>query len=394
MNSTRFFRLGRNLLVAVGLCALCYAFHPTLRGADAQEPINWNRAQQLYRKSQQGEKLSAEDQSYLDRAKAERRKGDKGGKGGTAAPPPPAPRSSTGLIPLDQMTGQDKYKGQDGGLYGGGRNQPPALHLQAAMAQSSKIVPLDAEGKPSSKGKIVMVGMGMSNTTMEYSVFKKLADADPAKSPLVTIVDVAQGGQDAAIWADTDARAWKVAEERIKAAGVTPQQVEVAWLKQARIAPARFGDFPKHNEEFSAHLIKNLQLAKQRYPNLRIVYLSTRIYAGYARTSLNPEPYAYENAFAVRDLILKQIVGDPALNYDPAKGVVKCPLLLWGPYLWADGVTPRKSDGLVWNEADLVEKDRTHPSVESGREKVARLLLGFVKTDSTSKPWFLARGAN
>jgi hypothetical protein len=51
---------------------------------------------------------------------------------------------------------------------------------------------------------------------------------------------------------------------------------------------------------------------------------------------------------------------------------------------------PRKSDGLVWKAEDFRENDRTHPSVESGREKVAKLLLNFLKTDSTSTPWFLA----
>jgi hypothetical protein len=395
MNSTRFARLGRHLLLTAGLCGLLYGLDTALLAADTQVSIDWARAQQLFNKSKQGETLSPEDQAYLDRAKAERQKraGKQAGKGSRQGSPPPAPRSRTGLIPLDQMTAQDHYKGQDGGLYGGGRNEPPALHLQAAMAESAKIVPLDADGKPSPKGKMVMLGMGMSNTTMEYSVFKQLADAEPAKSPWLVIVDGAQGGQDAAAWANNDAQTWRVVEQRLQAAGVTPKQVQAVWYKQARIAPARFGEFPKHNQELTEHIVKNLHLAKERYPNLRIAYLSTRIYAGYATTSLNPEPYAYENAFAVRDLLLKQIAGDPALNYDSAKGEVKSPLLLWGPYLWADGLNPRKSDGLVWKDVDFRENDRTHPSAESGREKVARLLLAFVKTDPTAKPWFLAGGA-
>jgi hypothetical protein len=84
---------------------------------------------------------------------------------------------------------------------------------------------------------------------------------------------------------------------------------------------------------------------------------------------LNPEPYAYEGAFVVRWLIQGQLKGDPSLNYDPAKGPVKAPLLLWGPYLWADGTTPRKRDGLIYAARDF-DVDGTHPS-ESGRQKVA-----------------------
>ena len=66
---------------------------------------------------------------------------------------------------------------------------------------------------------------------------------------------------------------------------------------------------------------------------------------------------------------------------------MKSPLLLWGPYLWADGVKGRKADGLVWKREDLAG-DGTHPG-EGGRRKVAELLLRFFKTDPTAKDWFL-----
>jgi hypothetical protein len=415
------------------LYVLCGALSPALFAAQSEAPIDWNRARELLRKSQQGEQLSPEDQAYLDRAKAERAKtggnvppganpaevqrarqlmskqnsgqtlteeertflaqmrekyGKSGNNGQPGAPPPP-PRESTGLVPLDQMTAQDRYKGQDGGLYGGGKSQAPPEHLKAALAESKNIVPRNSEGQPSAAGKIALLSLGMSNTTMEYSKFKQLADSDPVKSSSVVIVDGAQGGQDAERWNHEGANTWKVAEERIKAAGIRTNQVQAVWLKQARIGPSRFGGFPKHVEELEGHILGSLQLAKKRYPNLRIAYLSSRIYAGYATTPLNPEPYSYESAFAVRELIQRQIKGDPALNYDPAKGEVKAPLLLWGPYLWADGLTPRKSDGLTWKREDLSDRDGTHPSPESGREKVAKLLLTFFKSDPTSRPWFV-----
>ena len=136
-------------------------------------------------------------------------------------------------------------------------------------------------------------------------------------------------------------------------------------------------------------MIKILNVANDRYPNLRLAYLSSRIYAGYAMTALNPEPYAYEGAFSVRWVIQSQTRGDnPQLNYRPERGEVLAPLLLWGPYLWADGIQPRKTDGLVYTRDDL-GKDGTHPS-ESGRRKVAEQLLKFMKTDDTARRWFLA----
>ena len=80
MNATFVGQFGRRVLNAAGLCALCGCLNSNLLAA-APEPVDFNRAQQLLHKSKQGEKLSPEDQAYLDRAKAARR----GGQGGKAA---------------------------------------------------------------------------------------------------------------------------------------------------------------------------------------------------------------------------------------------------------------------------------------------------------------------
>jgi hypothetical protein len=118
-----------------------------------------------------------------------------------------------------------------------------------------------------------------------------------------------------------------------------------------------------------------------RVPIWRITCLGSRTYGGYAIGPLNPEPYAYESAFAARWLIQRQMKGDPELA-DP-----KSPLLLWGPYLWADGEKGRKLDSLVWHRDDF-GGDGVHPP-DSGREKVAKLLLDFFTTDPLAKGWFV-----
>ncbi len=350
--------------------------------ATSGEGIDWERARQLHAKAQRGEKLTAEEQAYYDRARASRGSGD---GGGGVRPPAPAPWTQH-LTPLTEL-GTAKYKGEDGGLYGGGMNEPPKAHLEAAMREAAKIRPLDADGKESAGGKIGLLSIGMSNTTMEYSKFKQLADADPAKSKGVVIVDGAQGGQTAMRWADPKAPLWQKVDERLTAAGLSARQVQAVWMKQAEAGPAQYGDFPKHAKQLQENLVKDLANLKEKFPNLRIVYLSSRIYGGYALTGLNPEPYAYEEAFSMRWLIQDQIAGKPELNYDATKGAVKSPLLLWGPYLWADGETPRKADGLVYKREDLTDKDGTHPT-DSARQKVAELLLKFFKTDPTAKTWF------
>jgi hypothetical protein len=296
-------------------------------------------------------------------------------------------KPSVGLKPLTEMTADDRYEGEDGGLYGGGGNDPPEAHQKAAARETGKIRPVDADGKPAADGLIGLVSISMSNATQEFSLFKQLADRDPKKSPRVAVVDCAQGGQAMAQWVDPRGRPWTEADRRLEAAGVRPMQVQVVWVKLANVRPT--GELADHGKKLQKDTLAVLQNARARFPNLRIAYLTSRIYGGWATTPLNPEPYAYEGAFAVRWLIRDQIKADAELNYDTDKGRVKAPLLLWGPYLWADGTTPRKADGLVWERKDLAG-DGTHPS-QSGRQKVADMLLKFFQTDALASRWYVKR---
>jgi hypothetical protein len=297
---------------------------------------------------------------------------------------PSGGKATVGLKPITDMSATDRYKGQDGGLYGGGKNEPPPQHLAAIAKALKRIEPLDATGRPATDGIVGFVSISMSNATMEFSTFKRLADMDSKKSPRVMIVDCAQGGQAMAEWVDPRSRPWLEASRRLAAANVAPKQVQVTWIKLANKGPR--GDLMEHGKKLESDTVAVIQNAKAAFPNLRLAYLSSRIYGGYATSRLNPEPYAYESGFVVRWLIQRQMGGDRSLNYDAEFDNVRAPVLLWGPYLWADGITPRKLDGLRYGREDL-GADGTHPS-PGGREKVARLLLDFYKTDPLAKPWF------
>jgi hypothetical protein len=351
------------------------AFVAPLPAAD--DPIDFTKARQFMERQRRGETLSAEEQSYLDRAKAQRQKGEtgrpgKGGGGGNQRKPPEH------LTPLCDMTAQDRYEGEDGGLYGAGQNTPPEPHRKAAEARLKKIQPLDATGAPRADGKIVFISISMSNATQEFSTFKRVADASPKKASNVTVVDCAQGGQAMAEWAPAGAMPWDRAKARLATAGVTPQQVQVAWVKLANKAPG--GSLSDHGHKLEADTLAVLHNARALFPNLQVVYLGSRTWAGNAQGGLNPEPYAYESAFVARWLIQRQMKGDPELAEQ------KAPLLLWGPYLWAEGPAGRKIDSLKWERADF-GPDGVHPS-ESGRAKVANLLLDFLSTDALARTWF------
>lgn len=292
-------------------------------------------------------------------------------------------RESTGLVPLPEL-GTGMYKGEQGGLYPGGANTPPSAHIKAGLALAKKIVPLNGEGRPDPDGKIVLISIGMSNTTMKFQAFQKLAAEQQDLNPALTLVDGAQGGQVAWVTSKPGTPYWEVVMERLKTAGVTPAQVQAAWLLQANPGPQ--DEFPKDMKELQHNITDTLHVMHDKFPNLKLTYLSSRTYAGYATSPLNPEPYAYENGFAVKWVISDQLTGKPELNYDPAKGPVRAPWVAWGPYVWADGVRTSKS-GLSYVRADYTEEDGTHPTM-SGRLKVAMRLLDFLKTDETARTWF------
>jgi hypothetical protein len=294
--------------------------------------------------------------------------------------------TAVGFIPLNDL-GTGTYHGFQGGLYPEGANTRPPAHERAGLVISQFIQPLDLAGEPNQQnGVIVLLSIGMSNAAQEFSRFISIAQQDPEKNPKLVLVNGAQSQWSADEIADPTAEFWDIVDERLATAGLTPKQVQIVWLKEADAKPTL--PFPEDAFQLARELGLIVQILKARYPNVKMAYLSSRIYAGYAQTDLNPEPFAYQSGFAVKWLIEQQIEGNPNLNFNPLQGEVKTPWLSWGPYLWADGLNPR-SDGLIWECQDFRD-DGTHPSSEQGTWKVAEMLLDFFKTDSTTQRWFLA----
>src|SRR5262249_10252372 len=146
------------------------------------------------------------------------------------------------------------------------------------------------------------------------------------------------------------AKYWATVDLRLKQAGVTRAQIQAVWIKQADAGPTE--GFPAYAKTLQGELQKIVTLLPRRFPNVKLAYLSSRTYAGYATGRLNPEPYAYESGFSVKWLIEEQIKGSPALNCDPTKGKLMAPWLSWGPYLWANGTTKNEA-GLSYDVKDF-----------------------------------------
>ena len=106
-------------------------------------------------------------------------------------------------------------------------------HEAAGLSIATNVIqPLNVSGgSDHTNGKIVLLSIGMSNTTDEWaslgtSNFLHLATLDPAKNPRVVIVDGAQGGQDATKWTNGSDATWSTVLQRLTTAGVSTNQVQ------------------------------------------------------------------------------------------------------------------------------------------------------------------------
>jgi hypothetical protein len=314
---------------------------------------------------------------------------------------------STGLVPLTEL-GTGRYLDEfEGGLYPGGSNLPPQAHLSAGLAAAAENVPRGVSGNPDPEnGKRVLLSIGMSNTTAEFCrrddstagctpesfMGQAAADAGVNHHDLV-IVDGAQAGQVAGTWTEPDQQNYQRVFHLLMSQGLSEAQVQAAWVKVANSSPHVSLPSPDADAYTLLEQLGAIARAlRQRYPNMKQVFYSSRIYAGYADTGLNPEPYAYESGFAVKWLIEAQIeqMTNGGAQVDPLAGDLShsvAPWVGWGPYLWADGMTPR-SDGLTYACEDLAE-DGTHPA-SGAVQKVGALLLGFFLHSPLTRPWFAA----
>jgi hypothetical protein len=291
--------------------------------------------------------------------------------------------TSVGFTPVNDL-GPGYFRGFQGGLYPGGSNTRPVLHNKDGVIIAHNIVPLDTAGNYDPvNGKVVLLSVGMSNTSLEFTKFMSYVSASPLINPKLVVVNGAQGGKDINLIVNPLDSFWTIIKQKLAIKGVTVKQVQAVWFKETDKAPTDTA-FLSYTNDIKAKFKTVMNIMKTNYVNLKLCYNNSRIYAGYATSLTNPEPYAYYNGWTVKWMIEDQISGDTSLVY---KGVsANSPWLSWGAYVWADGILPRL-DGLTWVCSDF-NPDGTHPDT-SGIVKVASRLFTFFSTDETTKPWFL-----
>jgi hypothetical protein len=370
---------------------------------------------------------------------------------------------------MDMTASGQNYLGFAGGLYGSNSNTVPNGHDVDGKTAAAAIEPLDKNGNPSASGKVVFLGIGMSNATIEFSNFVTTAGAESkVNHTTLAIEDGAHGAVTACPWTVAPAGVLagpicgiapgsvpaenqydRVRDTVLTPAGLTEAQVEVIWMKNANPDPGLRGfcsmtttaDCPKTTTatncaaevaalpspqttpekeppteacRYEWQTGQIIRAAKSRYPNLKQVFFSTRIYAGYAPKALNPEPYSYEYGFSGQWLVEAQIKQvNNGGGVDPVAGDLDYTIgawTAWSSYLWANGINPR-SDGLIWCNAQTgapcngeqdFEPDGTHPSSNNpGHDGTTKIvsgqansqfkgLMGFFKTSPYTASWFCA----
>jgi hypothetical protein len=306
--------------------------------------------------------------------------------------------------------GTGRYLGQfEGGLYENGSNMVPVDHNSAGLHLASQVQPFN--------GKIVFLGIGMSNADQEFGAFVQQAASNPkVNHQTLVILDGAEGGQVACFWtvafgtpsscpggSGVPNEYDRVKTELLAPRRLTEDQVQVLWAYDAD----RFPTVSLPSSDADAFILEGYfggiaRAARIRYPNLRLMFFTSREYAGYATTKLNPEPYAYESGFSMKWLIQAQIhqirtgqVDPIADDLDYIKGVA--PWLVWAGYTWADGTRPR-SDGFVWCDGQSgspcfgdvdVGLDGTHPSQE-GAQDLATFQMNYFLSSPYATEWFLS----
>ncbi len=195
----------------------------------------------------------------------------------------------------------------------------------------------------------------------------------------------------------------RIRDEELEPFGLSEQQVQVVWLQ---VLDAVWSDFPANSYRLVADIAIITRTLRIRYPNLRLIFLGSRVYGGWVAGSNwdnLKEPHSYETGFAMKWLIEAQIdqMGNGGTIVDERAGDLNyntvAPWIGWGAYFWADGVNPRP-DGHSWSIEDfqarfqmpmgLVRGGDVRLSVE-GREKAASLLLTFFKTSPQTRCWFV-----
>jgi outer membrane protein assembly factor BamB len=281
---------------------------------------------------------------------------------------------------LQRFTEGRKYRDEfETGLYPGGKNEMPQAHRQAGERIAATIRPLDVAGAVDEQnGRILALVLGHSNCSMYFGALQRyLAQQRDRLHPRFELMNAAVGGQQLPEIVALRGGVWDRAQSLLDSRpGYSRQQVQVLFLhttyhgaSNGRRLPPR--PFPEVMQNMQRDLDKVLAYCVERFPNLKIAYLTCdgfRHFTGF-------EPHVYQEAFALKWLIESQLRGEASTRFEGPER--RLPWLTWGPYIWDH----------TWDRSYFT--DGVHPAPKALEIFVDKYWQHLAR-DTVARPWLLA----
>jgi len=245
-------------------------------------------------------------------------------------------------IPLTQL-GTDTYFMEQGGLYPGGANVPPANYL-TELEQVADSLATD--------NQLVVLGLGMSMMQNAMSGWEPFA-AGQDTNPNMTVVNGAIGSNQQR-WADPLNDVWDRGPQMLTAVNLAPADVDVVIYHNAWSGPSSL-PFPDHAVNMLNSITGTMDTILDVYPNTKLILVTNRHYA-YSPTSKHPEPYAYEEGFSWKWLVEDRI-NCTAVCGPPIAWLADEWMPDWAnhPEYYSDGLhltgTGQAESGQLWHDA-------------------------------------------
>jgi hypothetical protein len=174
---------------------------------------------------------------------------------------------------------------------------------------------------------------------------------------------------------------WGYVAGRLKDSNTSFRQVQIIYLETEDSTD--INSFPGRPLQVKNELETCFRVFKQKFPNVKLVYLLARTTTYFNQYVFNTEPCPYYFGWACKWAIEDQINGVHGTEY---KGKNKVsPMITWGFYQWATS-TPRKTDGFKWSES-LMKPDGLHANL-IGADTLSTRFQNFLLTDEYAKNWY------
>jgi hypothetical protein len=274
-------------------------------------------------------------------------------------------------VPLPEL-GLGTYEGFEGGLYAGGVNAPPLEHVNLGLSVCASVEPLNYAGEIDQRGTFDLLSVGPSHAQIEAAGFAAqrasglYADLNSRFRLINGAIGGSPNGGILQRLVDPDHAYWTESKAKVSNQHSSPGRIQFAWLKTTYKNPAsRMLNLPERIALTADELVVVCRNIRLHFPNCKAVWISSRSYAGWSDGNTSPEPYAYEDGFAVREAVDRMVRG--LIVPDSAM-----PWIAWGPYWWSPTLLTCPADFKV---------DFFHPNDEGGR-RLGDVLYEAFKADA------------